>query len=175
MEKQHGLSSLPSFWTLNVELRLWTLNLERWTIFIWFYRLINSISHAERRSPVENFSDFTAVYAKRPQQSIQFFLLPVRVPMLLNNDCGKRTSLALLFIAEAIILIINSAIIMVILNEVKDLVTQWKDEILRTAQKDIIQIFACRSNSSGARKTPPTGVGGFCDCAIRFDFISYKK
>jgi len=42
---------------------------------------------------------------------------------------------------------INPAIIMVILNEVKDLVTAWKYKILRAAQNDIIQVFACRFNN----------------------------
>ena len=35
---------------------------------------------------------------------------------------------------------------MVILNEVKDLVTAWKYKILRAAQNDIIQVFARRFN-----------------------------
>ena len=33
-------------------------------------------------------------------------------------------------------------------GSVKDLVTEGKDKILRTAQNDIIEVFACRSNSS---------------------------
>jgi prepilin-type N-terminal cleavage/methylation domain-containing protein len=36
---------------------------------------------------------------------------------------------------------------MVILNEVKDLVTAWKYKILRAAQNDIIQVFVCRFNN----------------------------
>jgi hypothetical protein len=50
---------------------------------------------------------------------------------------------------------------MVILNKVKDLVTAEKYKILRSAQNDIIQVFACQSDSTFGYSLPKIFPGGF--------------